>query len=189
MMAASVVSVSAMTLYSVGELEAPERFGEALRLQVGGESVRRNEEPNTQQNSRVEVLTLANEARQVAGLPILSSDPTLDRLAEEWVSQLSATGELTHSADLTSGLSASGWVKLGENLGRGTTVSQIHQAWMNSESHRQNILDPGFDSIGVGVIITNGQLRIVQRFLETGGIKAPGVARHTDQFAPDRFSR
>ena len=44
---------------------------------------------------------------------------------------------------------------LGENLGWGTyglaTPRSMVQGWMNSPTHRDNILYPGFDEIGVGI--------------------------------------
>lgn len=41
----------------------------------------------------------------------------------------------------------------GENLARGFSTSEgIVNAWMNSPSHRANILNPNFEDIGVGVV-------------------------------------
>jgi uncharacterized protein YkwD len=59
-------------------------------------------------------------------------------------------GELFHSTsgELTS--YASDWELLGENVGRGPSVEAIHQAFMESESHRANVLGD-FDRMGVGI--------------------------------------
>jgi hypothetical protein len=43
------------------------------------------------------------------------------------------------------------WSKLGENIGCGGSASSVHDAWMASESHRRNILDPTFNYVGIGV--------------------------------------
>jgi hypothetical protein len=47
------------------------------------------------------------------------------------------------------------WLVLGENLGWGTygmaTPRSMVEGWMNSPTHRDNILFPGYDEIGVGI--------------------------------------
>jgi len=40
----------------------------------------------------------------------------------------------------------------GENLALAPTVSVAHTGLMNSEGHRKNILDPGFEKVAVGVV-------------------------------------
>ena len=48
---------------------------------------------------------------------------------------------------------------IGENLAWGTgalaTPASIMQAWMNSPGHRENILDPEYREIGIGVVAGN----------------------------------
>jgi hypothetical protein len=48
---------------------------------------------------------------------------------------------------------------LGENLAWGTgglaTPGAIMQAWMNSPGHRENILNPDFREVGIGVVAGN----------------------------------
>ncbi len=42
---------------------------------------------------------------------------------------------------------------VGENLAEGYFSAQdVHIAWMNSEGHRENILSPDFEEIGVAVL-------------------------------------
>ena len=42
---------------------------------------------------------------------------------------------------------------VGENIamGQGVPVSALHLAWMQSQDHRDNILSPGFQDVGIGV--------------------------------------
>jgi len=41
----------------------------------------------------------------------------------------------------------------GENIAAGqTTPEEVVQAWMNSEGHRANILNPNYTAIGVGYV-------------------------------------
>src|SRR5205814_1151597 len=66
---------------------------------------------------------------------------------------------------------------LGENVGMGQNVDQIHQAFMNSEHHRENILDAGFNQVGIGVIVVDGGMFVTEDFLYAKG--GPVTARPT----------
>src|SRR5438093_1038770 len=45
---------------------------------------------------------------------------------------------------------------VGENVGMGQTVESIQDALMASEHHRDNILDTGFNQVGIGVVESDG---------------------------------
>jgi len=52
----------------------------------------------------------------------------------------------------------------GENLARGFSDSpDIHEAWMNSQSHRENILDASYDEVGIAIV--KGKLLGIETFL------------------------
>lgn len=70
-----------------------------------------------------------------------------------------------HQHVLSDGNSAN-WAKLGEDVGRGTTLEAIHDALMASPSQRANILDPSFDALGVGVVWTGQTFYIAQEFMQ-----------------------
>jgi uncharacterized protein YkwD len=46
----------------------------------------------------------------------------------------------------------------GENLALAPTVTTAHTGLMNSKGHRENILEPRFKKIGIGVIDNGGHL-------------------------------
>jgi hypothetical protein len=56
--------------------------------------------------------------------------------------------DLFHSTNLAS--VTTGWAALGENVGVGPSVGDLHTAFMNSAGHRDNILGD-WDKVGVGV--------------------------------------
>lgn len=60
--------------------------------------------------------------------------------------------KIFHSSNLAG--ATTGWAALGENVGVGPTVGDLHTAFMNSAGHRANILGD-WDSIGVGVANTD----------------------------------
>lgn len=57
------------------------------------------------------------------------------------------------------------WTSVGENVGVGSSVDQIHDAFMSSSSHRSNVLGGDFDLVGIGVISSGGQLWVTVVFV------------------------
>ncbi len=56
------------------------------------------------------------------------------------------------------------WTILGENVGVGNTVLSLHQAFMNSPAHLQNILYGSYRHVGVGTVTKNGRLWVTVVF-------------------------
>jgi uncharacterized protein YkwD len=111
-----------------------------------------------------------NADRAAAGLGPLAWNDQLYGLAQNHANEIAASGTLWHS-DLAGWISApwmSGWRSLGENLAQGSpgmTASQIEDMWMGSGPHRANILNGGFNSIGVGVTVDGaGRIWMVALF-------------------------
>jgi uncharacterized protein YkwD len=53
---------------------------------------------------------------------------------------------------------------LAENIAEGPDAPGIHIQWMNSPPHRENLLDPKLDSIGIAVAERNGEMFAVEDF-------------------------
>ena len=92
---------------------------------------------------------MTNADRVSRGLRALSTASDLQSFAQSRADEMARTKRLAHTTNL--GSKISGWKRLGENVGRGPTLQEIQTAFMASPSHRQNILDPEFTQIGVGV--------------------------------------
>lgn len=56
------------------------------------------------------------------------------------------------------------WEVVGENVGAGYSVDDVHNALMSSSRHRDVILDPRVTEIGVGVVVSNGKLWVTEVF-------------------------
>jgi uncharacterized protein YkwD len=102
-----------------------------------------------------DVVSAVNQDRAMAGLPPLAWDNTLYGLATNHANEIAASQTLWHS-DLASWLTVpwmSAWRSLGENLISGSNLTgwSAEDIWMASPAHRANILNPSFNSIGVGV--------------------------------------
>jgi uncharacterized protein YkwD len=93
-----------------------------------------------------------NRRRETVGLRLLASDPALTAMARAWSAHMAATEKLAHNPNLTTEAPA-GWHKLGENVGVGISVAAVHVAFLRSPEHYRNIVDPGFDRVGIGVVV------------------------------------
>jgi uncharacterized protein YkwD len=114
-----------------------------------------------------EVYGLVNADRAANGLPALTWNAQLASHAQAWSEHMASTGTLAHS-DLN-GLILSlfnGFRRLGENVLVGScnlSAAEMEQAWMNSPSHRANILGD-FNVIGIGVVCSGGRLWATKSF-------------------------
>lgn len=113
------------------------------------------------------LLTLTNTARAAAGVPAVALDGTLSDIARNWASQMAAAGRISHNPDIKGDLRAAGveWRKSGENVGMGGSLASIHEALLASPGHFRNIVDPDFDRVGLGVVVTGNTLWLVQNFV------------------------
>jgi uncharacterized protein YkwD len=127
-----------------------------------------------------EVLRLANEARRRQGLPPLSGDQALAEAARRHSNDMLARGFFSHVNP--DGLSASqrlprGYAQVlrqsGENIWMGSgqnlrdpryLAGTIMSSLMASPGHRQNLLDPQYTHLGVGVAAWGQEVRATQVF-------------------------
>src|SRR4051812_23589991 len=104
-----------------------------------------------------------NAARQASGLATYSVASDLTAVARNHSVQMASQQSLYHNPSLTS--QVQNWQAVGENVGEGPTVSDIHTAFMNSPEHRANILDHDFTQVGVGVSVDkNGIIWVTEDF-------------------------
>ncbi len=105
----------------------------------------------------VDIISLTNQNRSNAGVPVLTTSPLLTDAAQLKADDMAANSYYAHMSP--DGKSPLYWLDLvgyhyinaGENLVIDRTTSeQVVDAWMNSPDHRENILRPQFTEIGVG---------------------------------------
>lgn len=90
----------------------------------------------------------------------------LTSIARRHSQRMASSGTIFHNGNLANE-APSDWKSLGENVGMGPSCDEIHSAFMNSASHRKNILDPKFNFVGVGVVIaSDGTLFVTEVFME-----------------------
>lgn len=106
-----------------------------------------------------------NAAREANGLRPYTVAYDLTAIARQHSNEMASKGELYHNPNLTT--QVQDWQAVGENVGDGPTVDDIHTAFMHSPEHRANILDHDFTQVGVGVTVDgNGQVWVTEDFRE-----------------------
>lgn len=111
-----------------------------------------------------------NILRNSRGLAGVGTHSVLTAKAEAWAQRMADTGCLCHS-NLPDGVTV-GWRKLGENVGRGPSLTAIHDALVNSPLHYANMVDAAFRWVGVGIAYGNGQMYVAEVFMD--GDPPPG---------------
>jgi uncharacterized protein YkwD len=117
-----------------------------------------------------DLFTRVNAERKARGLAPLFWNGDLARLAADWSEQMASTNRFVHR-DLDAARSKPGiapFSALAENIawvrGYANDGYELHLGWMRSDGHRHNLLQPGFDSIGIGVVCSNGKAWATQNF-------------------------
>jgi uncharacterized protein YkwD len=127
------------------------------------------------------VFELTNRARQAKGLPPFIKDAELTQVARAFSDDMLVRRFFDHTTP--DGVSFDEriadryrhrvrlmgeniWYATGYNPGRIRQVAkEIVDDWMTSPGHRENILDPRFTHLGVGVSARNGTIRATQEFV------------------------
>jgi hypothetical protein len=79
-------------------------------------------------------------------------------------------------SDLDSGITAD-WQRLGENVGMGGTVDALHVAFVASPKHYDNLVDPAFRLVGIGVVRSaTGVMFVAEEFMQLQGPVVASVA-------------
>ncbi|EGT4251547.1 TPA: sporulation protein [Clostridioides difficile] len=110
-----------------------------------------------------EVVDLVNIERAKAGLNPLTLDSSISNVATKKSQDMIDNNYFSHNSptygspfDMLKKFGIS-YKTAGENIAMGQkTPKEVVNAWMNSEGHRKNIMNPNFSKIGVGVAQKSG---------------------------------
>lgn len=128
-------------------------------LTQAGAQERRDLQPEAEQ-----LMALANQARAAAGSPPLRWDSALAEAALKHTKRMVAEGPIAHQypGELSfaerAGLTGAHFDLIEENVAVGPTPVEIHDEWMHSKGHRENMLNPAVDSVGIAVVASRGVL-------------------------------
>lgn len=136
-------------------------------------------------NSR-DIIAITNEIRSANKLSPLKTNAKLDLAAEEKLNDMAFNEYFAHISP--GGVTPWSWIKkaqykyqvAGENLAIGfTTPKDTLRAWLDSPSHKANLLNPHYQDIGVAVkgvkIGENQGILVVQMFGSLAQIDKPPV--------------
>ncbi|MER6329650.1 CAP domain-containing protein [Streptomyces sp. NPDC001034] len=105
-----------------------------------------------------QIVQLVNAERAKAGCRPLTLDAKLTEAAQEHSADMAAHQNMSHTgsdgSDPGTRITRAGytWSAYGENVAYGySTAAEVMAGWMSSPGHRANILDCGFQEIGVGL--------------------------------------
>lgn len=129
---------------------------------------------------KTKILNLVNQARSEEGLSTLVLNADLNQAADQKTAEMQKKGYFAHlnpqNKDISAFLpSTYQYYLLGENLASGYAQEEtLIQAWLNSETHRDNILYPAYKDTAISVL-NNGKTFLVAQvfglqqkdFLET----------------------
>lgn len=156
------------------------------------------------------MLDLVNEERTSRGLSALVLDKTLNYSADahsRWMldnnvfSHTGVNGWSPTQRMQDAGFDFSGTWRTAENIaaqsergepGLFDDVYDLHLALMNSEGHRENILTPDLQVIGIGIQVGNFtytggtyySVMVTQNFARTSGVTLPDIVAETPQPEP-----
>lgn len=120
-----------------------------------------------------QVVNLVNKERAAAGLPALTVNATLSKVAEAKAADMRDNHYFDHQSptygspfDMMRQFGVS-YTSAGENIAKGQrTPEEVMNGWMNSPGHRANILNSNYTQIGVGYVTdSNGTGYWVQEFI------------------------
>ena len=160
------------------------------------------------------MLELVNEERTSRGLNALVLDKTLNASADAHSTWMLDANVFSHTGVANStptermtdaGFDFSGSWRTAENIAaqseRGDSglfddVYDLHVALMNSQGHRENILTPDLEVVGIGIQTGNFayeagtyySVMVTQNFATTGGVTTPDLVEQQPELQPDTIT-
>jgi len=115
-----------------------------------------------------QIFNAANDARRAQGLMRLKWNEPLARAARQHADVMARQNALSHQFPNEPALSARAsraglyFISIAENVAQGPDADNISDQWVRSPEHRQNLLDPEMNVIGIGIAERDGELFAVE---------------------------
>jgi hypothetical protein len=143
-------------------------------------------------SEEAQFLALTNQLRVSHGLNALASYGGLVSIARSWSSNMAGASAISHNMNLPNEMRGP-WTKLGENVGTGWSVDSIQNAFIASPHHYENLVDPVYNYVGIGVVDSGGKIYVTVDFMQLNNTSAaaapapaPRVSRPPTTSAPRR---
>ena len=139
-----------------------------------------------------DLLNRMNDERRARGLAPLAWNATLASYAANWSQTMGCQRACTTATSVRCSGPSTTWARTSRPGAGGVSAGALHVAWMHSQEHRDNILSPGFQSVGIGVYCSpNGSIWATTEFgrpssagqppAYNGGTPANPIARRRRQ--------
>jgi len=173
----SIIGIAIVTSFAVGGVAVHVIQSDDTPPTLPAAYVEVPKEPSIDDINKAELATLINAERIKAGLPELVVDSRLEMSAQDKCNDMVARNYWSHNDP--DGNEPWGFIRnhvsyyrqAGENIAYGQeSPSVLVTDWMNSPTHKENILDVDFDHVGYGVcesknyVMDGHQIVIVQHF-------------------------
>ena len=117
------------------------------------------EDKNPPDDDMKKLLDLCNEARKKANAPPLKFNEKLQKTAKYHAAYMCDNDQYAHKLDGKEPVDRAklfeyGSTYVGENIaksGEKTSFEDVFKLWMDSKGHRENILNPKFTEMGIGM--------------------------------------
>ena len=118
---------------------------------------------------REDLLEEINESRSNHGLSEVKMDTDLNNLAQShsddmvednFFGHINSENQTPNDRRIEAGISTS----VSENIAKDISVKFAHLGLMRSGTHRENILDPNWEVIGIGISLDDGYIYITEEF-------------------------
>lgn len=111
----------------------------------------------------VQMADATNDARVRAGQGPLRLDPELSRVATRQAVSMANHDRIFHTPVAKLTWRVTNWQTLGENVGVGGDIGSLHEAFMASPGHRDNVLG-AYSHVGVGIERRAGRIWVAVLF-------------------------
>jgi uncharacterized protein YkwD len=124
-------------------------------------------------NLEQQLLAAANRDRATRGIAPLRFDPVLAEAARFHALQMAQHADIAHQfpgePDLAQRGSQAGvhFSLISENVGEAPGGYSFHDLWMHSPDHRENLLDPEVNIVGIAIVARGDEFYAVEDFAAT----------------------
>lgn len=114
-------------------------------------------------------VNLLNTYRTAHGRRALTVSSGARSVARGWSATMAGQDRLFHNPNMVSQLAgvARNYRIVGENVGYGWNVQSLHDAFVNSPPHRENMLESRFNYVGIGVSQAGSKIWVAVEFIGT----------------------
>lgn len=187
----SRLALSSLLALSLAAVPVLAKSGVASHLGGKSRTVKVEEKAPFDADAEAAIVEAVNAERAKVGAAPLAVDPRLQEAARVHSKDMGDLGFFDHTSPVkgrekfTDRIREQGLDKFGaagENIAEGPFATVERSAgfmklWMESEGHRENILDPNYRFIGVGVYVTaSGDVYATQEFTKLGSTSARPAA-------------